>query len=357
LVIDRKCPVLCGDDETTEFDGTGSLNIACPIMVEGRFTGVVAVEVASPNEQQQRAIMQLLQWGSTWLEFLVRRESSSVTNSLMTATRIVATCLEHDEFQAASTGTATELAAQLNCERVTIGFCQRDHSRVQAISHSSKFNSKTNLIRDLEAVMDEAIAQGDAIVYPPVENMPVRVSAEHTAFTKHHDVGSVCTMPLGNDGKLFGALVFERTKDQPFDEAALELCEVVASLLGPILELKRKDARWIGATMRDELLTFHGRIFGRGHLGLKFGLVAAAALVGYLSVATGEYRITSKATLEGAVQQVVVAPMDGFIANAMNRAGDLVRKGETLGRLEDRDLQLEHARWSAQREQLKTEYR
>ena len=82
-----------------------------------------------------------------------------------------------------------------------------------------------------------------------------------------------------------------------------------------------------------------------------------AALVGYLSVATGEYRITSKATLEGTVQQVVAAPMDGFIANATTRAGDLVRKGEVLGRLEDRDLRLEHARWSSQREQLKTEYR
>ena len=251
LVIDRKCPVLCGEDETTEFAGSGSLNIACPIMVEGRFAGVVAVEVASPNEQQQRAIMQLLQWGSTWLEFLVRRESSSVTNSLMTATRIVATCLEHEEFQAASTGTATELATQLNCERVSIGFSERNHSRLRAISHSAKFNPKTNLVRDFEAVMDEAISQGDAIVYPPREDMPLRVTAEHASFAKHHEVGSVCTMPLGNDGELFGALVFERPDGQPFDEAALELCEVVASMLGPILELKRKDARWLGATVRD----------------------------------------------------------------------------------------------------------
>lgn len=357
LVIDRKCPVLCGADETTEFAGSGSLNIACPIMVDGRFAGVVAVEVASPNEQQQRAVMQLLQWGSTWLEFLVRRESSSVTNSLMTATRIVATCLEHEEFQAASTGTATELAAQLNCERVSIGFYERNHAHVRAISHNAKFNSKTNLVRDLEAVMNEAISQGDAIVYPPREGLPLRVTAEHAAFAKHHDAGSVCTMPLGNDGKLFGALVFERVKGQPFDDASLELCEVVASLLGPILELKRKDSRWIGTAVCDEIIAFYSRVFGRGHLGLKLGLIIVAMLVGYLSIATGQYRITSKATLEGTVQQVVVAPMDGFIANATTRAGDLVRAGEVLGRLEDKDLQLERARWLGQREQLKTEYR
>lgn len=357
LVIDRKCPVLCGEDETTEFDGAGSLNIACPIMVDGRFTGVVAVEVASPNEQQQRAIMQLLQWGSTWLEFLVRRESSSVTSSLMTATRVVATCLELSEFQAAATSTATELATQLGCERVSIGFRERNHSRVRAISHSANFNNKTNLVRDLEVVMEEALAQGDMIVFPGAPDAPLRVTAEHSAFAKSHDAGGVCTVPLGNDGELYGALVFERGKDQPFDDAALELCEVVASLLGPILELKRKDARWIGATVRDEIFTFHTHVFGRGHMGLKLALIVLAVVTGYLSIATGDYRVTSKATLEGTVQRVVVAPMDGFIANAKTRAGDLVREGEILGRLEDRDLQLERAQWAGQREQLKTEYR
>jgi len=357
LVIDRKCPVLCGEDETTEFDGTGSLNIACPLMVDGRFTGVVAVEVASPNEQQQRAVMQLLQWGSTWLEFLVRRESSSVTSSLMTAMRVVATCLEHEEFQAAATSTATELATHLRCERVSIGFREGNDARVQAISHSANFNKKTNLIHDLEALMEESLTQGDAIVFPSTADGPIRVSAEHATFAKNHDAGCLCTMPLGNDGDLYGALVFERAADQPFDDAALEICEVVASLLGPILELKRKDARWIGAALRDEVFAFNSRVFGRGRVGLKRGLIALAALVGYLSVATGEYRVTSKAMLEGTVQRVIVAPMDGFIANAASRAGDLVRAGEILGRLENKDLQLERAKWAGQRQQHKTEYR
>ncbi len=194
-------------------------------------------------------------------------------------------------------------------------------------------------------------------MYPHVPDMPLRVTAEHGAFAKNHEVGGVCTVPLGNDGKLYGALVFERAKGEVFDDAARELCEVVASLLGPILELKRKNERWIGATVRDEVIAINARIFGRGYLGLKVALIALAAAVGYLSVATGEYRITSKATLEGTVQRVVVAPMDGFIANATARAGDLVRAGEVLGRLEDKDLQLERARWSSQREQYKTEYR
>jgi RND family efflux transporter MFP subunit len=357
LVVERQCPVLCGEDEATPYSGAGSLNIACPIMVDGRFAGVVAVEVTSPNEQQQRAVMQLLQWGATWLEFLVRREASSVTNSLMTATRVVAICLEHEDFQAAATATVTELASNLQCERVSIGFRAGNYTKLSAISNNAVFNQKTNLIRDLESLMDEAQQQGDAVVYPPSDSGPIRVTADHAKFALNHNVGSVCTVPLGNSEDLCGAVVFERSKNRPFDEAALELCEVVASLLGPILELKRKDDRWIGAALRDEAFGVVARVVGHGNVGLKLALIAAIGFVSYLAVATGDYRVTSNALLEGTVQRVIVAPMDGFIANASTRAGDLVRAGEVLGQLEDKDLVLEHARLSAEHQQIKTEYR
>jgi multidrug resistance efflux pump len=49
---------------------------------------------------------------------------------------------------------------------------------------------------------------------------------------------------------------------------------------------------------------------------------------------------------------VAVAPFDGYVRDAPARAGDLVRGGQLLVALDDRDLRLERARWSAQREQL-----
>ena len=357
LVLDKKCPVLCGDEGSDDVDSAQSLNIACPIIVGGRFSGVVAVEVTSPNEQQQRAVMQLLQWGSTWLEFLVRRENSSVTSSMMTAIRVLATCLEHSDFQGAATSTVTELATYLNCERVSVGFRERDHARVTAISHNANFNDRTNLVRGLEVVMEEAIGQGDVIVFPSLDHGPLRVSTEHAAFAKTHETNNLCTVPIGSDGDLYGALVFERASGQAFDEPTIELCEIVASLLGPVLDLKRKDARWIGVALWDELHTLLGRILGRGYVGLKLFTLAVVILGTYLGTATGVYRVTANATLEGTVQRVVVAPMDGFIASADIRAGDLVRAGELLARMEDQELQLERAHWAGQREQFKTEYR
>jgi multidrug efflux pump subunit AcrA (membrane-fusion protein) len=86
----------------------------------------------------------------------------------------------------------------------------------------------------------------------------------------------------------------------------------------------------------------------------------AAALLGtllLLTFATGDYRVTADATLEGRVQRAVVAGIDGYVAEANARAGDLVRRGQVLGRLDERDLLLERRKWVGMRAQLDEEYR
>jgi len=81
------------------------------------------------------------------------------------------------------------------------------------------------------------------------------------------------------------------------------------------------------------------------------------ALVAFFTFAKGEYRISANATLEGSVRRAVVAPFDGFVAEAGARAGQEVRAGELLARLDDRDLQLETQRWNSQEEQYRRQAR
>jgi RND family efflux transporter MFP subunit len=57
------------------------------------------------------------------------------------------------------------------------------------------------------------------------------------------------------------------------------------------------------------------------------------------------------------VQRAIVAGVEGYIAEANARAGDVVRKGQLLGRLDDRDLTLERAKWAGRRDQFQREYR
>ena len=45
---------------------------------------------------------------------------------------------------------------------------------------------------------------------------------------------------------MVGVLTLERGAEQPFDRGTLEVLEALAAVLGPILDLKRRDARWLG---------------------------------------------------------------------------------------------------------------
>lgn len=352
LALSKKSPVVCGGARHSS-----SLNIASPLLVDGAYVGIVAVEVDSPKEQQQRAIIQLLQWGSACFEFLARRESSAGSSSLNTVVRIVATALEQDHFHAAATATATELAACMASDRVSIGFRDRRQTQVKAVSHSVKFSKKANLIRNIGMAMDEALDQQCTIAYPPLEEGSITLTCAHEELSAHHDNAAVCTVPLGNNGRLYGAITLERRDATGFDAGEVERAEVIASMLGPILEIKRKESRWLGAKAADAVDRSLRRLLGPRHIGLKLATASIVGLVVFLTFTNGQYRVSADAVLEGTIQRVVVAPMDGYIAVAEVRAGDLVREGEVLGNLDDKDLTLELARWEGQHKQFTREHR
>ncbi len=357
LAMSRKCPVVRGKQGNGDGGAVPTLEVACPILVEGELFGVVAVEVESPGEQQQRAVMQLLQWGSTWLEFLVQRETSAVTGRLVTVLEMVAMVVEHEHFQAAATAAATELASRLDCERVSLGFLSGRHMRVCALSHSAQFGKKTNLIRDIGTAMDEALDQDTIMVFPPPADQRTAITKAHAHLARRHGEHVICTIPFSEAGRIIGVITLERLPEREFDRTSVELCEAIVSLLGPILENKRKHDRWFGAKLAEGFTKFTKRLLGPRHPGLKLAAAGLIGLVAFLSFATGIYRVSAPATLEGAIQRAIVAPMDGYIASAGLRAGDLVGEGHVLGTLDDRDLTLERVKWSSQREQLVKEYR
>src|SRR5207237_920966 len=97
--------------------------------------------------------------------------------------------------------------------------------------------------------------------------------------------------------------------------------------------------------------------FGPGHPGAK--LIACVCLLA-LCLATlldTSYRVTSKVVIEGSIQRAMVAPFQGFVGESFVRAGDTVRQGQVLARLDDRDLRLERSRWAAEAEQMQRRYR
>lgn len=169
--------------------------------------------------------------------------------------------------------------------------------------------------------------------------------------------GSVCTIPISRDGTLVGAATFEHVGAQAFDRKTVMQCETVISLVGPILYEKYLQDRWLGAKISAALTEQLGKFTSSGHLMLKTSAAVVLGVVVFLATAHGDYRVTADAMLEGTVQRMIVAPIDGYIKEAPVRAGDIVKEGQILAQLDDKDLELQLRERTSEQAQLQREYR
>ena len=335
-------------------------HLAYPLQMAGRVHSSIALDLAPRSAPQVQAVMRQVQWGSAWLALFFQRQQQTLQSAsqghTQTVLALLATLLEHTRVQAAATAFVTALTDRLACERVSLGFVHRGQVRLQAISHSAQFGKRTNLTRALEAAMDEAWDQATTVLYPAAPETPFQITRAHEALVRQHGAGTVCSIPLPRDDGLLGVLTLERASDHPFAPAEIALCEAVAALAGPILEAQRREDRWLVAKMPEALHTQLGRLCGPRYVARKLIVLALLALVTFCATFQADYRVAANTVLEPEVRRAVLAPFDGYITTAPRRAGEVVRAGEVLCTLDDRDLKLERLKWRSQREQYARQY-
>jgi len=335
--------------------------LAHPILVSGRLHGAVVAEVPLRPRAELEAQLRELVWGCGWLESLLRGEQASQSRTgqsrLETVLNLVSSALEQGRFQGAVTAFATEMATRFGCDRVSIGFVRNGRVQIRGISHSAHFQRKTNLVRDIEAAMEEALDQQATVVVPPLSGELPRAARSHEELARRHGAANLCSVPFAWEDEICGVLTVERSEAHPFDAATLEECEAAASLGGPVLEVRRREDRWLGVKALEAARRQLGHLLGPHHVALKLGALAVAGLLLFLYYAHGDFRVTADAILEPAELRAAVAPFGGYIARAPVRAGDLVQKGDLLASLDDRELRLERLKWASQHEQLSRQYR
>lgn len=333
--------------------------VGYPIEVAGSLHGAVVLDLLpSPERDLQRAL-RLLHWASAWLVDQFRQQALAAQDGrvarLSLATDLVATAVQERRFGSAALAVANEVAARLQCDRVSIGLESAGSIEVRAISNTANFDRRTNLARLIGEAMDEVLDLEIVLVYPPADADEIGVVAHAELAAECRDIG-ICSVPLSDDAHAIGVMTLERTKGVPFDRDDVELCRTIGMLLGPIFALKRENERSLWQRMRESAGGGAQALFGPRHPGAKLTALLLLGTIVFFSLATGEYRVSAKTVIEGAVQRAAVAPFEGFIAESLVRAGDTVKKGQVLARLEDRDLKLERVRWMSEREQAQRKF-
>lgn len=340
--------------------GRNAFDVAYPLEVGAHLHGAVVLELAPRPEQEFHYVRRQLYWASAWMEVLVRRQETPTNDSsakrLHSMLDMVATVCRHDRFHEAATALVTDLATMLHCDRVSLGFLHRGKSRVKALSHNAQIDKQTNLLVAIAKAMDEAVDQQTTVVVPAGAEQPLLITTAHQALADEWGSGAICTIPLTNAGQIVGGLTLERPSNKPFDQPTLDLCEATGSLVGPILETLRREDRWWLAKGWDAAKTQMKHLVGPRHVALKLSTIILAGLLAFLGIVEGDYRVSAKTVLEPVVLRALVAPFEGFVAEAPARAGDVVKKGEVLTTLDDRERQLERLKWLSQLEEVRQEY-
>ncbi len=325
-----------------------------PVLMQSKIFGILIIKVKHLPESRHAAVFNSLKRGVKWLR-LGNVTSTQGDNFYTSVVGLLAACFEQGSYQQGLISMVTELTREFNCERVAFAEFRHHHCYVVALSNSSGFDDRSNLVRKIADAMDEAVEQDSAMVFPDPDAK--QIQRAHKDLARKFGAGSLCSIPLIHDQKVFGAVTLLRSEEMPFDSETLDLCQQALSLITPFLALKHDDEksliRKIGVRLKKRL----GNFFGFKNLVLKLFAITAVIVLSLAVLIESDFRVSADAILEGKIQRVVAAPISGYLLSASVRAGDTVRKGDVMASLDDAELKLELAKNSGQLQKARREYR
>lgn len=244
------------------------------------------------------------------------------------------------KFAGAAMALCNELVSRWNCERVSIGLLRGRYVKLQAMSHTEKFSRKMQLVRDLEAAMEECLDQ-DLEILAPADEQATYVHRAGGQLARREG-GCVLSLPLRHEGEVFGVLTLERPGDRPFAAEEIESLRLTADLTAGRLVDLDKHGRWFGARWLTGLRGLGGAVVGPKHTWAKLGGIAAAVVLLALLLVRGEYRANAPFALQPRTVRLVEAPYDGRLVDVYVEPGQWVRPETELGQLDANPLKLEY---------------
>lgn len=330
----------------------GTMQLAYVLQSQGRMHGVVVLDLLRWDEVGLSRQLRDLHWGAGWLADLLNRRELAEQERRRARTDLLlelsAAVLAEPDADRALLVLANRLAERLGCHQVLVGVEKHHTVAVRAMSHAAWFDERANLVNLAAQAMNEAYDQRARITWPEPEDGPPLLNQALQAYAADSRSTALCALPLEHGNRLAGVCLLQR--DRPFDAQELQLLDALGVAIGPLVDLKLAGDESLVAHARRSLRWLASRVGDGSRPGLKLGGVAAALLLAALALIDVDYRVASPAVVEGAVQRAAVAPFDGFLKEAPARAGDIVRKGQVLATLEDKDLLLERQRWQAELE-------
>lgn len=341
------------------------VHVAYPVEIFGRIFGAVVLNAKARPEAAVQSLLRELHWGVAWLHDLFFRRETKVLEAkgerIGTVMEVLATTLRRGDLQQVLFDAVNHIARQMQCSRVALGLVKGESVQVSALSNAAWFEKNAGIMKLYTSAMEETCDRLAPIAYGGIEESEVpqaiQQNSAHARLASESGAQAILSVPLLNGADCIGVLMLERDSEDAFNEAERAWVDTLSSLLPAVIEQKRLAERGYIGRLREDWKALLERLFGPRHLVWKFGAAALTVTLAVLILVPVSYRVSAKTVIEGEVQRTAVAPFDGFIAASYVRAGDMVKKGQALCLLDDRDLRLEQNKWESEREQYSRKLR
>jgi HlyD family secretion protein/GAF domain-containing protein len=328
-------------------EGAEASMAAYPIRVGGQHFGFICLYVGGQQDGRLQEIGRQLAWGCDWFTWLARERKSQreQDNRLLALVELIAKSMKYEGLEQTAQSLADNLQQRLGCRRVSLGVIRGSRIQPVAISGGRHVEEAQPLLKSIRRAMDEACEQKSTIVVA-ASNAPGGGEIKaHQQLLEDNKLGSVCTVPMIHNGEVIGAINFEGLADNTIDSVSLRFYEQLAILMGPIIRLKNVRPR----TRLSKKIKLSSPV-------IKWSLGLLSLLFLAVLVIPVDYQVSATATVSSEQKQILAAPQDGYIAEAIFRSGDSVTEGQIVARMDSRDLLLEQKKWLGKKSQAMKSY-
>lgn len=263
------------------------------------------------------------------------------------------------------TGTAYRIANEtrslLNCDRVTVLIPKGNRLRVKAISGVAVVDPRSNAVRTVERMSNQAAVMSRPLILPGDDVLPPQIQAPLDDYLDETGVASCVLLPLhgpDNPGR-------SRSPDDeyqsghdgfdPFDEHGELLGVIALEYFAGHNDLHFNAAMRIVASeaalaLRNSLE--HHQVFGlpvlkavgqaqrsSNRVAWGLGIVTAACLLAASLIVQVDHRVIATGHAEPQSRRNVFAGIDGVVTDVLVTNGQAVNEGDPLLKLENADLE------------------
>jgi hypothetical protein len=258
---------------------------------------------------------------------------------------VAADVMQAPRFNEAALALVNGVTSLFRLRQAALVWRQAGRAELVTVSHVDRFERTSRMVQALQAaalevlstdsrvrawrVADQDGAADTLLAGPPAHQMLLEALV---------DARGVVSVPVRNRSGLAEAVLVCVLDQRELPDQDVDELTAVLDMVQPALAKGRLEQSWWGRRWRLKTLGHLELLFGPGHPWIKAGAVVGSAAVLFMAFGTLPYRIEASAQLATDSTRVVTAPNDGRLLDVGADIGDLIRKDQTLARLDVADL-------------------